>query len=320
MSGSSDPISDPARLAALRDADLLDTPSEEVFDQLARLAARLVDAPMALVSLVDSDRQFFKGAVGIGEALATAAGAPLSQSFCRYAVGARAPFIVCDAREHPTVRENPAIQEYGVVAYLGVPLIDQGGRALGTLCVIDSQPRTWTEREVESIEALARTVMATIGMRTSARAAARAGRAPTAPAHQSGPDALFRAAADYVAAVDRYEAVVRVAAESPDQLDQEDEERSSVGYARAVLEHALTRHAAAGQEPGAADGPDARGRSLALSAAALACVSAERDREAAGAAFLEQRIGLDDYQIACAAVRGPEHALRRALADAAAAA
>jgi GAF domain-containing protein len=324
MPGTDDPIDDPARLGALHDADLLDTPAEEAFDQLARLAARLVDAPMALVSLVGSDRQFFKSVVGVSEALARARGTPIAQSFCRYAVASRAPFVVPDARNHPLVRDNTVIEEHGVVAYLGVPLVNGEGHALGTLCVIDSQPRAWSAQDVETVGALARTVMATIAMRTSARLSGRAdartaatgttATGATATSH-ADPPALARAAADYLAAVDRYEAVVVQRASSAEDLEQEEEERHTVGFAFAILADALDRstaHAASA----APDGRDTAAADDVLRAAVRAFVTAERERQAASTAFLEQRLGLDEFQLACAAVRAPEHAVRQALLEA----
>ena len=101
--------------------------------------------PVALVSLVDADRQFFKSCLGLPEPWASARETPLSHSFCQHAVARREPLVVDDAREHEVLRDNPAIRDMGVVAYAGIPLIDAAGHALGTLCVIDSQPRHWTK-------------------------------------------------------------------------------------------------------------------------------------------------------------------------------
>ena len=127
-------------MAALRDSTLVDTPPEESFDRLARVAARLVGAPVALVSAVDRDRQFFKSCLGLPEPWATRRETPLSHSFCQHVVAAREPVVVSDSRRDPRFIDNLAIHDLGVIAYLGVPLITDTGYAVGTLCVIDHEP------------------------------------------------------------------------------------------------------------------------------------------------------------------------------------
>jgi GAF domain-containing protein len=155
-------VRDPARLEALRATGLLDSPPEPGFDRHARLAAQMMNAPVALVSLVDEDRQFFKSCLGVAEPWATDRATPLSHSFCQHAVAAREPLVVTDAREHPVLRENPAIRDMGAIAYAGVPLIDPEGYALGTLCVIDSRPRQWSTYQVELLGDLAASVVSEI--------------------------------------------------------------------------------------------------------------------------------------------------------------
>ena len=115
---------DPERLGALRRPGLLDSDVDPAFDRIARLAAQVLNAPVALVSLVDADRQFFKSCLGLPEPWASQRGTPLSHSFCQHAVASREPLIVDDAREHAVLRDNPAIRDMGVVAYAGIPLID----------------------------------------------------------------------------------------------------------------------------------------------------------------------------------------------------
>ncbi|MEP7187675.1 MAG: PAS domain S-box protein [Roseiflexaceae bacterium] len=155
-------IRSPARLAALRQLGLLDTPAGPAFDRLTRLAARLLHAPVALVSLVDEERQFFKSAVGLGEPWATRRETPLSHSFCQYVVASGEPLIIADAREHPLLRNNPAIPELGVVAYAGMPLMTHDGQRLGSFCVIDTVPRTWTEAEIDILRDLSASVITEI--------------------------------------------------------------------------------------------------------------------------------------------------------------
>ena len=156
-------ITDPERLAALEQSGLLAVRDDPAFDRLTRLASRVLDAPMAMVSLVDRDRQVYASCVGLdGDADRET---PLSHSFCQHAVAAREPLVVGDARRHPLLRTNGAIESLGIVAYAGVPLIDAQGHALGTLCVADGHPRTWSAADVELLSDLAASVLTEIRLR-----------------------------------------------------------------------------------------------------------------------------------------------------------
>lgn len=158
-------VSDHERLAALHRLDLLDTPTEEAFDRLTSLAARILRAPMALVSLVDQDRQFFKSAIGLPKELAASRQSPLSLSFCQYVVGANEPLAITDARLVPLLRESDAVTRFGAIAYAGMPLRTQDGHVLGSFCVIDHEPRDWTEEELSILRDLATAVMSEIELR-----------------------------------------------------------------------------------------------------------------------------------------------------------
>jgi GAF domain-containing protein len=155
-------VNDPRRLAALRATGLLDTPTEERFDALTVLASRVLRTPVALVSLVDEDRQFFKSCLGLPEPWASRRETPLSHSFCQHAIAAQEPLIVEDARKHPALHDNEAIRDLGIVAYAGVPLVSEDGQPLGTLCVIDHQPRQWTDEEIDLLRGVARAVAAQV--------------------------------------------------------------------------------------------------------------------------------------------------------------
>jgi hypothetical protein len=113
----------PERLAALHRTELLDSPAQENFDRLTRLTSTVLNVPVALVSLVDSDRQFFKSCLGLAQPWASQRQTPLSHSFCQHVVQSGRPLVVSDAREHPLLRDNPAIRDLGVMAYAGAPLI-----------------------------------------------------------------------------------------------------------------------------------------------------------------------------------------------------
>ena len=134
----------------------------------------MLNAPVALVSLVDADRQFFKSCLGLPEPWASQRGTPLSHSFCQHAVASREPLIVDDSREHELLRDNPAIRDIGVIAYAGIPLIDADGHALGTLCVIDSRPRHWTTDQVQLLSDLAASVVTEIAFAKAATQATQA--------------------------------------------------------------------------------------------------------------------------------------------------
>jgi diguanylate cyclase (GGDEF)-like protein/PAS domain S-box-containing protein len=159
------PVQDPARLAALRATQLLDSPAEEPFDRLAQLAARSLHAPVAVVDLVDESRQFFKACVGLAQPSATWHETPPSHSFNEHVVASREPLLVGDAREDLRFKENPVVRSLQVIAYLGVPLTTSGGHVLGSFCVTDSAPRTWSDEDVAIVRGLAESVMIEIELR-----------------------------------------------------------------------------------------------------------------------------------------------------------
>jgi len=176
MSSDADPDSDldpvlrdPARLAALRDAGLLDTGAEAVFDRLTALAHRLLEVPLTMVTLVDVDRQIIKSCMGLAEPWATTRESSLSYSFCKYAVARAQPFLVEDARTDPRLRDSPAVTQLGMVSYAGVPLVNAQGQALGAFCVCDSRPRRWTDDEVAIVAEMARSALTEIELRTLLR-------------------------------------------------------------------------------------------------------------------------------------------------------
>ena len=163
-------LADPARRAALVRTGLLEGDFDAALDRLAGVVARVLAAPVALVSLVDVDRQVFAGCVGLPEPWASQRETPLSHSFCQHAVTSREALVIDDARDDPRVRDNLAIRDLDVIAYLGMPLIDGDGHALGSLCVIDDKPRRWAAKEVELLRDLAVTVTSELEARSAARA------------------------------------------------------------------------------------------------------------------------------------------------------
>jgi signal transduction histidine kinase len=164
-------VHDPARLDALRRTGLLDAPAEEAFDRLTRLASRIIGVPVALVSLVADDRQFFMSCTGLPAPWSDSRETPLTHSFCQHTVTTGKPLIIADARDHPLVRDNLAIRDLNVIAYAGIPLLADGGHVLGSFCVIDTKPRRWTEDELAILEDLAASAATEIALRATVREA-----------------------------------------------------------------------------------------------------------------------------------------------------
>src|SRR3954454_13475240 len=162
-------LADPGRLEALRATALLDSPPEEAFDRLTRLASHALNVPVAVVSLVADDRQFFKSCIGVAEPWASRRGTPLSHSFCQHAVASGEPLVIEDARETPLVRDNLAIPDLDVIAYAGVPLKTSDGAVLGTFCAIDHQPRAWSDADLAFVREMAQSAMTEIELRSAVR-------------------------------------------------------------------------------------------------------------------------------------------------------
>lgn len=148
---------------------LLDTPPEEAYDRLTRLASRMLRVPVALITILDHDRQFFKSSFGLSEPWKTRAQTPLSHSFCQYVAIRNEPLVVEDAREHPLVKDNLAIGDLGVIAYLGVPLQLSGEDPFGVLCIIDQNPHHWSEDDVQTLTELAHLVLGQVELQRMAR-------------------------------------------------------------------------------------------------------------------------------------------------------
>lgn len=153
------------RLETLQRSGLLDSEPEEFFDRLTKLATEVLGVPVALISLVDRDRQFFKSQAGLPEPLATKRETPLSHSFCQYVVVSGQPLVVNDAREIPLVRDNLAVRDFNVAAYAGIPLRAANGDTLGSFCALDMKPREWSVRDVELLRGFADQAMIEINLR-----------------------------------------------------------------------------------------------------------------------------------------------------------
>lgn len=184
-------LNEPARLRALYDTGLLDSEVSERYDRLTRLASKLLRTPVALISLVDDRRQFFKSSLGLAEPWASARETPLSHSFCQHVVTSGRPLKIEDALQHPLVRDNLAIPDLGVVAYLGVPIVGGAGDNLGSFCVVDTVPRAWSDEEEEVLLELGQFLEAEIGLRI-ALSEAELSRQEAVAANQAKSDFLAR--------------------------------------------------------------------------------------------------------------------------------
>ncbi|MET9654976.1 SpoIIE family protein phosphatase [Streptomyces sp. NPDC006460] len=146
----------PVGLAAVADPGM---------DRFARLVSRLLRVPVALVSLVEEERQILPGMIGLPEPWAGERALPLSHSLCRYVVESGRPLIVPDARADDRLRGSPAIRDLGVIAYAGLPLTDADGLVLGSLCGMDHQPRAWDPGELADLKDLAAACSAELRLR-----------------------------------------------------------------------------------------------------------------------------------------------------------
>ncbi len=207
--GASLPVLEAERLAALRRYGILDTAPEAEFDDITRLAAQICGAPTALISLVDTDRQWFKSRIGF-DSCETGR----DVSFCAHALHQKALLLVPDARLDLRFADNALVTgEPCIRFYAGAPLTTSDGQTLGTLCVIDRVPRTLSASQQEALLALARMVIAHLELRrkTAAQAGLLAEREEAARSlreSEARKDAILRVALDCIITINDQEQVL----------------------------------------------------------------------------------------------------------------
>ncbi|MGF1476255.1 MAG: diguanylate cyclase domain-containing protein [Geminicoccaceae bacterium] len=158
-----------SREQALLALGLDEASADPQFDRIAAIASRMLEAPVTLISFVGDDRQVFKGACGLEGAAGASRQMPISHSSCQHVVSDERVLQVDDARIHPLVRQNPAVEELGVVGYLGVPVRRSDGRVLGAICAISPSARRWSATDMRDLELLAQFVEEEVNHRQVAR-------------------------------------------------------------------------------------------------------------------------------------------------------
>jgi diguanylate cyclase (GGDEF)-like protein len=159
-------LADPARLEILDRTGLMNSGPEQAFDRWAAMAARALRAPIALITLFDDRCQYLKSAIGL-PGVAHGEGVPAELSICQYVISGAGPLAVGDARLHPALADHAGVVDQGLVAYAGTPICVQG-QPVGSLCVTQREPRSWTEADLALLGDFAEAIAGEIALRVSA--------------------------------------------------------------------------------------------------------------------------------------------------------
>lgn len=158
-----------ARLLAVEKTGLLDSPSEESFDSMTKLAAKLLKVPVSFISIVDKDRDFYKSEYGFGEPLNSTRQLE-GKTFCHFTLSRDEPLVIEDTHSRPEWKTIPTVLTLGVRSYIGVPL-QLDGQTIGSFCVVDMQPRVWLADEIEALRQLGISAVREINLRAALRSA-----------------------------------------------------------------------------------------------------------------------------------------------------
>lgn len=161
-------IQDRDRLEEIAALDLTSPEVDRILDEIATRAAQLLGLPISLVSVVLDEAQYFAASHGLSGWLQQTRGTPVEWAFCAHAVSSGTPFIVEDATRHEAVQDNPLVTREGIRCYAGIPLISRRGHALGTLCVIGTEPRPFSESDIALLRQLANEAVQRIESRREA--------------------------------------------------------------------------------------------------------------------------------------------------------
>ncbi|MEI9898131.1 MAG: GAF domain-containing protein [Chthoniobacter sp.] len=161
------PADEEDRLAALAELNLLDTGADPVFDRITAKLARVFEVPIALIALIDRDRQFFKLQTGLPADLAKARQTARDVSVCGHVVAKNQVMVIEDLARDRRFANNPLLKEHGIRFYAGIPLLAPNGQPIGALCLMDMKPRQLTDREKRLLQEYANEVMEEIEKRAS---------------------------------------------------------------------------------------------------------------------------------------------------------
>ena len=157
-------LHDPSRLATLKSSGLMDSPREAAFDRLASLAARILEVPLTIISLVGESKQFFKAGFGLPAPYDTIREIPVDSSICRYTLAGE-EIIASNAKLDPLLMYHPTTEPWGIGAFIAIPMVMANGHVLGAFCAVDPQARIWSDKDIEIMRELTASVMTEIEFR-----------------------------------------------------------------------------------------------------------------------------------------------------------
>ncbi|RZA22826.1 MAG: GAF domain-containing sensor histidine kinase [Proteobacteria bacterium] len=157
-------LTDQLRLQAIERSGLMNSPKEEVFDRLAFLAAKFLNVPLTIVSIVGDEKQFFKAAHGLPSPFDVSREIPIEDSICRYTLQ-NEPIIADDATKHELLKHHPTIGPWGIGAFIAIPMMTPDGHVLGAFCAVDTKARPWKDDDILMLKELTASVMREIHLR-----------------------------------------------------------------------------------------------------------------------------------------------------------